>query len=95
MDPPASLFLHVTTAPLQILGYQLIDMSILADLFMLLSCPGCSGIQCLKLCDINEKKEGLAKHLQLSGTICLYSHTFFHLEIDQSTEEEQGRTKSL
>ena len=29
-------------------GYQLIDMSILADAFILLSCPGCHGIQRLK-----------------------------------------------
>ena len=49
MDPPASS----VTASSRISGYQLIDMSILANAFMLLSCPGCHDIQCLKLCDIN------------------------------------------
>ena len=46
-------------------------MSILADVFMLLSCRGCHSIKCLKLCDINEKKKGLARHLELSCTVCL------------------------
>ena len=75
-NPPASLSLPTTTSS-PISGYRLIDMSILADVFMLSSCLGCHSIQCLKLCDINEKKKGLARHLQLSRTVCLYSHTFF------------------
>ena len=53
MDPPASLFVP-TAASSPIL--RLIDMSILADVFMLLSCPGYHSIQCIKLNDINEKK---------------------------------------
>ena len=65
VDPPASLSV-LTTA----------SFSILADVIMLLSCSGCHSIQCLKLCDINAKKKGLARHLQLRCTICLYSHTF-------------------
>ena len=76
MDPPASLSLHVTTAPLQILGYQLIDMSILADLFMLLSCPGCSGIQCLKLFDINEKRK-VSQNICNSVALFVYIATHF------------------
>ena len=32
-------------------------MPILADVFMLLSCPVCHDIQCFKLCDINEKRK--------------------------------------
>ena len=35
---------------------RLIDMSILVDVFMLVSCPGCHGIRCFELCGINEKK---------------------------------------
>ena len=70
MDPPASLSVSVTASSL-ISGYRFIDMSILADVFMLLSCPGCHGIQCLKLFDINEKKKGLKRHLQLSCTVYL------------------------
>ena len=52
-------------------------MSILADIFMLLSCPGCHGIQCFKLFDINLKKKKVWQdiYLQLSYTECvlLYS----------------------
>ena len=60
MDLPASLSVP-TTASSPISGYRLIDMSILAGVFMLLSCPGCPSIQCLKLCDIDEKKERFGK----------------------------------
>ena len=38
-------------------------MTILAGVFFLLCRAGCHGIQCFKLCDINEKKEGLVRHL--------------------------------
>ena len=37
------------------------DVSILAGVFMLISCPGYHSIQCLKLCDINEKKKTFGK----------------------------------
>ena len=90
MDPPESLTVRLTTASSPISGYRLIDMSILTDEFLLLSCPGCHGIQCLKLCDNNEKKKkGLARHLQLSCTICLYCHIFFtSKEIDLPKENK-------
>ena len=55
MDPPAALSVP-TTASSPISGYQLIDITISADVFVLLSCPGFHNIQCLKLCDINERK---------------------------------------
>ena len=55
-DQPASLSVSVTESS-PISGYRLIDMLILADVVMLLSCPGWHGIQCLKLCDINEKRK--------------------------------------
>ena len=50
-------------------------MSILADVFMLPSCPVCHGIQCFKLCDINKKRKVWQDiYLQLSCTVCcLYS----------------------
>ena len=76
MDPPASLSVP-TTASSPISRYRLINMLIIADLFILLGFPGCHSIQCLKLFDINNKKFGVARHLQLSCTYCLYSHTFF------------------
>ena len=76
MDLPASLSVSVTASS-PVSGYRLIDMSILTDVFMVLSFPGCRRIQCHKLFDINEKQKGLARHLQLSCTVCLHNPTFF------------------
>ena len=58
MDPSASLSLPVTASS-PISGYRLIDMSVLADAFMLLSCPECDSIHYLKLCDIRDKQKPL------------------------------------
>ena len=55
-------------------------MSVLADSFILLSFPGCHGIQCYKLCDINGKKKGLARHsfaTQLHCYLCTVLATHF------------------
>ena len=68
------------------------DVSILADVFMLISCPGYHSIQCLKLCDINEKKKRLARHLQLICTVCLYSYIFFtSKQIDPPKKTKGGQ----
>ena len=42
---------------------------------MLLSCPGCHGIQSLKLCYINETKKGLARHLLATQLHCLFIYS--------------------
>ena len=55
---------------------------LLVDLFMLVSCPGCHGIQCFELCGINEKKKEFGKKF-ICDSVALfvvyiqYSHTFF------------------
>ena len=72
-------------------------MLILADVFMLLSCRGCHCIQCFKLCGINEKKEGLSRHLFATQLHCLLfmysnSHTFFtskQIDLLKKNEEQQ------
>ena len=76
MDPPALLSVSVTTSP-PISGYRLIDMSISADVFMLLCCPGCHGMacQCLKLCDINDKK--VWQDICISVSLLVYIATHF------------------
>ena len=67
------------------------DVSILADVFMLISCPGYHSIQCLKLCD-KKKKKRLASHLQLSCTVCLYSYIFFTMkQIDLPKKNKEGQ----
>ena len=64
MDPPVSLSVSVTPSS-PISGYWSINRHAILNVFMLLSCPGCFGTQCLKLCDYNEKKTGMrfAAHL--------------------------------
>ena len=77
MDPPVSLSVSaIALSPIS--GYQLIDMSILTGVFTLLSCPGCHRIQFLNFKKL--MKNGLARHLQLSCTVCLYSNSFFTLK---------------
>ena len=58
-------------------GFRLIDLSLLAEVFCILSCPGCHGTNCLQLFDFNEKKKGLARYLQLKYSTCLYMHKFY------------------
>ena len=53
------------------------DMSILADVFASLSCPGCHDTKTLKLRDIFEKKRGLARYLDLECSSCLYVTRFY------------------
>ena len=60
---------------------------------MLLSCPGCHSIQYLAFFDINEKKKVLARHLQLSCTVCLYNHTFFtskQIDLPKKTKKDKN-----
>ena len=51
------------------------------------------GIQCLKLFDIMKKNKGLARHLQLSCTVCLYSHTFFTSKQIDLPKKNKGEEK--
>ena len=49
---------------------------LLVDVFMLVSCLECHGIQCFELCGINEKKKSLARNLfatQLHYLLFIYS----------------------
>ena len=58
MDPPTPLFVPTTaSSPIS----RLINMSVLADVFMLLSCPGCHSIQYIKLNDTSMKKDRFGK----------------------------------
>ena len=70
-------------------------MSILADVFMLLRCPGCHSIQCFKLCQINEKRKVWQDiYLQLSCTVCLqYNHIFFISKQIDLSKKNKGRQK--
>ena len=92
MDPPVSLSVSVTASS-PISGYWSINRHAILDVFMLLNCPRCFGTQCLKLCDSNEKKTGMRRHLQLTCTVCLYSHTFFTLKQVDPPKKNKGQQK--
>ena len=77
-------------------GYRLMDMSILAEVFTLLSCPGCKGVQCLQLSDINEQKKGLARYLEINCTFCLFSYNFYtSKQIDSLTPRKNKGGQKL
>ena len=66
------------------------DVSVLTGVFMLLSCPGCHGIQCLQIFDKNEKKKDFKIHLQIH----LFIHSqLLNLEVAWSTKENNGGKK--
>ena len=58
-------------------GYRFIDMSMLAEVFQMLGCPGCKAVNTLRLSDADEKKKDLARFLTLSCQACLYQHQFY------------------
>ena len=67
------------------------DMSILADVFASLCCPGCHDTKTLKLRDIFEKKRGLTRYLELECTSCLYITQFYTSKHVERKEEGKGR----
>ena len=46
-------------------GFRFIDLSILSDVFSLLACPNCSTTNTFKLIDIEDKKKGLTRFMQI------------------------------
>ena len=95
MDPPVSLSLSVTESS-PISEYWLIyDRSVLVDVFMLLSCPGCHDIQYFKLCDINGKKKGFARLIYNLVALFVYQHsyTFFTSKQIDLLKKNRGRQK--
>ena len=74
-------------------GFRLVDMEILGSVINCLAYPECFGSSSLQLHDINEKKKGLARLLEISCTTCPYKQEFYtskqvkkHLEEDQKEE---------
>ena len=72
-------------------GYRLMDMAILAEVFLMLSCPECHGTKSLQLHDVCEKKRGLARYLQLNCSSCLYVNEFCTSKTVQRTQRGKGR----
>ena len=58
-------------------GYRMIDVSILANIFQLVCCPGCKDDKSLRLSDIGSEKKGLARLMQIECSSCLYKKTFY------------------
>ena len=77
----------------EVSGYRLIDMSILSNVFQILCCPECHGTNCLLLNEVNEKKKGLARYVQLSCSICLYSYSFYTPKQVNPPKQNKGGQK--
>ena len=69
-------------------GFRFIDLSILPDVLSFLACPNCSATNTLKLHDIEHKREGLARFMQIKFEFrdCEFKHSF-------NTSLQIGRTK--
>ena len=58
-------------------GFTIINLSFLSDVFSLLTCPNCSTENILKLLDIEEKKNGLARFMQIKCRDCEFKDNFY------------------
>ena len=58
-------------------GFRFIDLFILPDVFSWLACPNYSTTNTLKLQDIEDKKKGLAKFMQIKCRDCKFKHSFY------------------
>ena len=52
-------------------GFRFTDLSILSDVFPLLACPNCLTANTLKLQDIEDKKKGLSRFMQIKRKDCI------------------------
>ena len=53
-------------------GFRLIDLSILSNVFTLLACPNCLYTNTCQLIDIEEKKKGLSRYMQVKcNRLCI------------------------
>ena len=94
MDLPASLSVRSVTASTPISGYRLIDMSILADVFLCyLVFLDVMVFNVLNFVTLMKKKKGLAKHLQFSCAVCLYSYAFFTSKQIDLPKKNKGEQK--
>lgn len=78
--PTSSKLVHVSpmvSSGEKIIGFRLIDVSILNDVFRLMACPDCFSTNSLELIDICERKKGLAKLSKLQCNSFLYSYEFY------------------
>ena len=67
------------------------NMTILAEIFLVLSCPECHDTKSLQLHDVCEKKRCLARYLQLKCSSCLYVTEFCTSKTVQRKQRGKGR----
>jgi len=74
-------------------GYRLIDLVVLSNLFNSLACPECFSINTISICDVVEKKKGLARYIELSCSACPFvKGCYTSNEIKTSTDvKKRGR----
>ena len=72
-------------------AFRFIDLSILPNVFSLLACPNCSTTNTLKLQDIEDKKKGLARFMQIKCRDCEFKHSFYTSPQVDSTKDNRSR----
>ena len=72
-------------------GIRFFDLSILSDVFSLLTCPNCSTTNTPKLLDIEDKNKGLEKFVQIKCTECGFKHSFYPSPQIDSTKNNRSR----
>ena len=75
-------------------GNRIIDMSLLGDIFNLLSCPECHG-KSLLLTESIAKKKGSASYFMLSCESCKFKHEFCSSKTVGKCYEESKYTTHL
>ena len=56
--------------------FKFIDLLILSDVISLLACPNFLTANTLKLLDIEDKKKGLTRFMQIKCRDCAFKHSF-------------------
>ena len=75
-------------------GFRLIDMSILASVFISVACPECLSTKALQLFDVNEKKKGLARLIIVQCKFCPYTMDFYtSKQVEQPPTEDVQKKK--
>ena len=72
-------------------GFRLIELSILGEVFSLMSCPSCISTDSMQLYDISEKKKGLARYLEVRCSACPFIHGFYTSPVAHSSKNIRHR----
>ena len=72
-------------------GFRFIDLSVLSDIFSLMACPNCLRSKTCQLLDIQEKKKGFARFMQVKCIECEFEHSFYTSPQISSSKDDRCR----